>query len=450
MLLITTTHRPATDLGRLLHKHPDRTYEAEVGWGRIQVVYPEASEDRCTAALLLDIDPIRLVRGKPGEQTTSTGYVNDRPFVAASHLGVALSEAFSMAMAGRCTHSPELVETPMPLEIRVPVLVCRGGLSRVNRLFEPLGWEVAAARHPLDPDHPEWGESPYADLTLRGTLTVRDALRHLSILIPALDSKKHYFLGEAEIRKILSRGEGWLAEHPERDWIVRSALGRRASLVEEALKQLAVVAEEPVETDPPERTPRLHRVRHDRILELVRQRRPKSVLDLGCGDGKLLRELVKIPGIERIVGFDVVWQSLERLRSRMKLDDAGVLLAERVQLIHGSLTYRDDRLAGFDLAAIVEVIEHLDPERIPAFERVVFGEARPKTVVLTTPNRAYNAVYGLEGLRHPDHRFEWTASEFEAWAAAAADRFGYSVEFEGLGEVDPAHGHPSCLAVFSR
>ena len=168
------------------------------------------------------------------------------------------------------------------------------------------------------------------------------------------------------------------------------------------------------------------------VLAALRASGAKRVLDLGCGEGKLLRELLKDKQFEEIVGMDVSIRTLETARDRLKLDRLPERQAARIKLIHGSLIYRDRRLEGFDAAAVVEVVEHLDPPRLSAFERVLFEFARPGTVVLTTPNREYNVTWenvGAEKLRHPDHRFEWTRHEFRDWAEGVAGRYGYAVRF---------------------
>jgi 3' terminal RNA ribose 2'-O-methyltransferase Hen1 len=174
------------------------------------------------------------------------------------------------------------------------------------------------------------------------------------------------------------------------------------------------------------------------------------VVDLGCGEGKLLRRLAEDAQFAEVAGLDVSTRALdiaeERLHRTRHLDEPG-----RVKLLHGSLVYRDARLAGFDAAAAVEVIEHLDPPRLTAFERVVFEFARPAGVVLTTPNAEYNVRFpGLAAgkFRHRDHRFEWTRAEFRSWAEAVADRHGYGVAFAGIGEDDPEVGSPTQMAVF--
>src|SRR3954453_7279377 len=186
---ITTTHRPATDLGYLLHKNPVRLQTFALNFGQAHVFYPEASEGRCTAALLLEIDPVGLVRGKGG---TLEHYVNDRPYVASSFLSVALTEVFRSAMAGNCKDRPELVDTPLPLEATLTVLPLRGGEDVLRRLFAPLGYAVAMESHALDARFPDWGMSDYATVTLTGTVRLRDLLTHLYVLVPVLDNEKHY------------------------------------------------------------------------------------------------------------------------------------------------------------------------------------------------------------------------------------------------------------------
>jgi 3' terminal RNA ribose 2'-O-methyltransferase Hen1 len=175
------------------------------------------------------------------------------------------------------------------------------------------------------------------------------------------------------------------------------------------------------------------------------------VLDLGCGEGKLLRELLKDKQFEEIVGLEVSIRTLETARDRLKLDRLPERQAARIKLIHGSLCYRDTRLQGFDAAAIAEVVEHFDPPRLSSFERVVFEFARPRTVVLTTPNREYNVTWenvGDDRFRHPDHRFEWTRQEFHDWAQGIAKRYGYVVRFLPIGPADVALGAPTQMAVF--
>jgi 3' terminal RNA ribose 2'-O-methyltransferase Hen1 len=466
LLTLTTTHQPATDLGFLLRKHPDRPQSFDVGFGTAHVVYPEAGAERCTAALILDIDPVALVRGrrrdggsKGGEGGLLSQYVNDRPYAASSFLSVALGRVFGSAMTGKSEAKPELADAVLPLVARLVPIACNGGAALIERLFAPLGYRVTAA--------PVAGDAeicvPYWDLTLSGTLPLADLLGHLYVLIPVLDDDKHYWVSEDEVEKLLRRGEGWLAQHPERDLITRRYLkhGRRlARLALERLSELdesapseadalADAAGEPVADVP---APRLNDLRIRRVAEVLRDSGARSVLDLGCGSGRLIQALLKDRQFDRIVGVDASLRDLEAAGARLKLERMSERVRDRVKLLHGALTYRDARLKGFDAAALVEVIEHVDLPMLDSLAAVVFGDARPQTVVVTTPNKAYNARYEAlaeDARRHHDHRFEWSRAEFEAWAAAVAARHGYAVRFEGIGEADPELGTPTQMGVFT-
>jgi 3' terminal RNA ribose 2'-O-methyltransferase Hen1 len=460
LLTITTTHRPATDLGYLLHKRPDRLQSFPLSFGQAHVFYPEASSECCTAALLLDIDPVGLVRqrsGPAGEGGLLQQYVNDRPYVASSFLSVAIAQVFGSALSGRSKERPELAELSMPLEARLSVLPCRGGEPFLRKLFEPLGYEMATERHPLDEKFPEWGESLYHRVSLRATRPLHELLSHLYVLVPVLDNDKHYWVDDAEVEKLLRHGEGWLATHPEREQIARRYLKHQTRLTRAALDRLleedADEAEEQHdrEEDVLEQRVSLNEQRLAAVASALKESGARRVLDLGCGEGKLLRLLVQETCFEEIVGLDVSTRPLEIARERR--DRLPERLRERIKLLHGSLTYRDRRLVGYDAAAVVEVIEHLDLPRLSAFERVLFEFARPRTVVLTTPNAEYNVKF--EGLpagkfRHKDHRFEWTRAEFQAWVNGVAGRFGYGVRFLPIGEEDAAVGPPTQMGVFQK
>jgi 3' terminal RNA ribose 2'-O-methyltransferase Hen1 len=464
LLTITTTHRPANDLGYLLHKHPDRFQSFDLSIGKAHVFYPESSEERCSACLLLDVDPVGMVRGKgPDHNFLLAQYVNDRPYTASSFLSVAISQVYGSAFQGRCKDRPELATTPIPLEARIDVLPVRGGERLLRALFEPLGYAVEGVRAPLDEEFPEWGESAYYAVTICGTTTLANLLTHLYVLVPVFDNQKHYFVGSDEMEKLLDKSVDWLARHPEKEEITRRYLKYKPSLFREALSRL-VQEEAPSEADDearPAEKPEdalekplsLHEQRLGAVLAVLRASGARRVIDLGCGEGKLLTELLTAKQFEEIVGMDVSLRSLEIAQRRLKLDRLPPTQANRVKLIHGSLMYRDKRLEGFDAAAVVEVIEHLDAPRLSAFERVLFEFARPRTVALTTPNREYNVKWETlpaGQFRHPDHRFEWTRQEFRAWAMGVAERFGYAVRFLGVGPEDEQAGPPTQMAVFER
>ena len=465
LLTVSTTHIPATDLGYLLHKNPSRAQSEELSFGVAHVYYPVADESLCTAALLLEVDPIGLVRGRKGpsgEAGQLQQYVNDRPYAANSFMSVAISRLFTSALNGQSKERPELANTPIPLTATLPVIAARGGEEVVRRLFEPLGYEVRVESLPLDDKFPEWGGSAYVSLEISGTVTLQALLTHLYVLIPVLDNEKHYWVSEDEIEKLLKRGEGWLPHHAEKELIVNRYLRHQRSLSNEALARLAEEDapedEENIEAGDEqeqkvERPLGLHEQRLGTVLSVLRGVGAARVLDLGCGEGKLLRQLLADRQFEHILGMDVSWRSIEIAKDRLKLDQLPEKQRARVELLQGSLMYRDRRLDGFDAAAVVEVIEHLDAPRLAAFERVLFEFAKPLTIVITTPNSEYNSLFPTlpaGHFRHRDHRFEWTRAEFERWGAKIGERFGYAVHYQPLGPEDPVLGAPSQMGVFKR
>lgn len=555
---------PATDLGFLLHKNPDRVQAFEQSYGTAHVVYPEATAARCTAALLLEVDPIRLVRGRARSTPDfSLGqYVNDRPYAASSLLSVALGAVFRTALHGRCDQRPELARTMLPLRIALPAVPCKGGPEAAERVFAPLGWTVIAEPLPLDPAFPEWSNSHYVRLELTGTLRLSDALAHLYVLLPVLDGAKHYWLAADEVDKLIRAGAGWLAEHPERDWITRRYLARRQSLVRTALARLAEVDDVEAEDldaveegfddvlaaaadvadlendgeasadDPGDQTetstargvsavaadqlsrtavvddagpdvpaaaastelptaqttaaaatsphaaaagatttatgttsaqaaateaaahaPSLAVMRRTAVMGALREVGAHRVLDLGCGEGALLRELLADKAFTEVVGVDVSMRALSITKRRLRLDRMPERVGQRLTLLQGALTYTDARLRGYDAAVLMEVVEHIDEPRLGALEYSVFGSAAPGSVVVTTPNAEHNVLYETlpaGSFRHSDHRFEWTRAEFAHWAAHVAERYRYTVRFVPVGIEHPQFGPPTQLALFTK
>lgn len=466
-ITISTTHRPATDLGFLLRKNPDRHQTFDVFGGTAHVFYPDASEERCTAALLLEVDPIGLVRrGGKGARTPAAGgidqYVNDRPYAATSLLSVALGKVFASARTGKSTEKPELAEGQIPLEVTIAALPSDGGAALIERLFKPLGYAVHAASEPLDPAFPAWGESRYHHVRLATTARLSDVLTHLTVLIPALDGEKHYWVGDDEVDKLLRRAGDWLTTHPERELITRRYLRDQRGLTRDALRRLS----EDDDLDPDGRATRndtieanlerplnLNQRRMRAVIDALHDVGASRVADLGCGEGRLVELLMADSRFSAILGLDVSVRALERGAKRLHVDSMAPRQRERVRLIHGSVTYRDARIAGWDAATAIEVIEHLDASRLEAFEGSVFGHAHPTSVIVTTPNSDYNQLFPLlpTGMfRHPDHRFEWTRGEFAAWAQGTGDRFGYAVAFRPVGDEHPEFGSPTQMAVFTR
>lgn len=448
-LSLATTHQPATDLGFLLHKNPARLHETELTFGKAFLFYPQATADRCEAALVLDIDPVGLVRGRGGADGLIDRYVNDRPYAASSFLSVALARVLGTAMAGNARERPELAAAEIPLEAVVTPVP--GGEALVRALFEPLGWRVAVEALP----------ARYLTLRLAGRARLKALLDHLYVLVPVLDDDKHYWVGEDEVAKLLKRGEGWLETHPARELIVGRYLKHRRALARQALARLVPETRDEAEGDESQPSPeeaietpiRLNDERLDAVIGALRAAGARRIADLGCGEGKLLQRLVRERWVEGLFGVDAGARSLDRAAQRLKLNLAGGPGPERVRLLHGALTYRDKRWEDADAAALVEVIEHLDPDRLPALEKVVFGAARPRTVIVSTPNAEYNVLFpnmAAGTLRHPDHRFEWTRGEFLAWAGKVAAAHGYRFEVSEIGPRHEQHGAPTQMAVFAR
>ncbi|HEV2199982.1 MAG TPA: 3' terminal RNA ribose 2'-O-methyltransferase Hen1 [Bryobacteraceae bacterium] len=464
MLLTITAPVSGADLGYLLHKNPARSHSFELAVGKAHVFYPQLSENRTQVALLLDVDPIALVRGRRGSSGEGSldQYVNDRPYAASSFDSVAIAKVFGTAMSGRSKERQPLADQTLNLEASIAAMPCRGGQALLRSLFEPLGYTVDSEHHPLDEQFPEWGPGPYFSVRIRGHVRLQDLLSHLYVLIPVLDAEKHYWVGRDELEKLLRKGEGWLAAHPQKEAITSRYLRFDRKLTREALARLAdedVPDPERVETThfkeehEIEAPLKLWEMRIGTVMAALRAVEARTVVDLGCGEGRLLKELLEDRSFERILGMDVSWRSLEVAQKRLRFDQLPPTVRQRIELIHGSLMYKDKRLGGFDAGTVIEVIEHLDPPRLAAFERVVFECAQPRAVIVTTPNSEYNVRFPTlpaGQFRHKDHRFEWTRDQFRAWANAIGMRFGYAVRFVPIGPEDLVVGPATQMGVFSK
>lgn len=470
LLRIGTSFEPATDLGYLLHKHPDKVQTFPLKQGTATVWFPVATQERCDCALHVDLDPISLVRGRSPEQQGASGlleqYVNDRPWVASSYLAVAIAEVFGTALSGRCVHRPDLVGRELPWEVSLPVVPARrGGAAFLRSLFEPLGWSVTTTAIPLDSHWPSWGDSACVGLRLEGIMRLKDVLDHLYVLLPVLDGAKHYYIGDAEREKLIRHGRDWLERHPLKERIVRRYLLDRSGLVKSTLRRLEeesedesvgredTVTSQEAGSPATARKGHLDRLRREAVLDVLASVAVSSVADLGCGEGRLLHLLRHLPGMDRVVGVDVSTRALEVAARRLRLGRESNGARGKLELLHGSLVYADPRLHGLDAAVLVEVLEHIDPDRLPFLEANVFGKIQPRLVVVTTPNREYNECceeLTNSGLRHSDHRFEWTRGEFAAWAERMASSYGYEWRWRAIGEEHPEFGSPTQMAVFRR
>lgn len=454
ILEITTTHKPATDLGFLLHKHPDKLQTVDLSVGNAHIFYPVANNETCTACMTLDINPVDLVRNrKGGNAFLQQHYVNDRPYTSNSFLSTAIVKAFGSAINGTCQIKPELVQTAIPLKAKISSLKVDADFSYLNKLFEPLGYNICYEPLQLDNQFTSWGTSKYVNLHIENRLTLKDLLSHLYVFILTLDNERHYWVTKNDIDVLLRRGESWLENHPEKEWIIKRYLKNLRTYTNEALLRLA--GDEAFEEEQPqsERKLSLHQKRLNKAFEFLKDSKANSVLDIGCGEGKLLKLLLKEGQFKRLAGTDVSFSELQKAKEALYLNEASPAMRERITIFQSSVTYKDERLKGFDAVALVEVIEHLDPERLSAMQQVVFGFARPATVVLSTPNAEYNTVFKKldEGsFRHEDHRFEWKRAEFEKWCEKVSNEFNYEVAIYPVGDEEVNVGAPSQMAVFKK
>jgi len=372
-------------------------------------------------------------------------------------MSTAISRVFGTALSGRADDHQTLSDTPIDLSATITMLPCRGEQEKLKMVFEPLGYSVSYETFIADEKFIDWGESKYVNLTISGKVRLRDLLKHLFVLIPVFDRQKHYWVGSDEVEKLLRHGEDWLPDHPEKAYITGRYLNRRRSLVNMAYAKLAE-ADPPTDTPPDATQPdeeerqNLNTQRLGTVIAALKSRGVKRVIDIGCGEGQLLSQLVKERQFTNITGVDVSHVAIERANKKLKLERAGDYTRERVQLFQGSLTYKDARFEGYDAACVIEVIEHLDIPRLNAFERVLFEFAKPPLIVLTTPNREYNERYEFldeNSLRHGDHRFEYTRDEFRKWAIFVADKFDYTVQFSEIGEFVANLGAPTQMCTFT-
>ncbi|HEU0028886.1 MAG TPA: 3' terminal RNA ribose 2'-O-methyltransferase Hen1 [Ktedonobacterales bacterium] len=461
MLLTLTRHAPnAADIGYVLGKNPASVFQREFSGGVVWAFYPEVSDEHVTIALVTEIDPIALVRG-PAPLTHLGQYINDRPYVASSLTSVALRVAFSSALSGKGAHDER--DTPARWVVKLPAVACDAGEEMITRILAPLGYAVTVTQAPLDARFPQWGPADIYSVTLEGETTAHNLLSHLYVLLPVLDNTKHYYVGDDESEKLLAHGGEWLAGHPERELIARRYLRYKRPLVESALARLAerdpALSEAEAEagadqpSDPAEQAQGLHEQRLNTVMAAIREVGARSLADLGCGEGRLLTLAMRERELTRLFGMDVSSVALARAARRLHVDSLSAAQRARLTLAQGSLLYRDERLAGFDVAALVEVIEHLDAARLNAMERVVFHHAQPKRVIVTTPNRDYNVHWeavGEQRLRHHDHRFEWTRTECQAWAERVARTYRYRAVWQGIGPEEPDIGAPSQMVIFDR
>jgi 3' terminal RNA ribose 2'-O-methyltransferase Hen1 len=467
LLTITCRGENATDIGYVLRKRPGRLLRFDRNKNTIGVLmyWPRVEDDLCQFAMQLDIDPLDMSPRRPGAIAASNlfDYVNDRPYATSRLMGSAIAWFLREALYDRPLPegAPDDVrERVFDLEARIFAFEERG---LAKDAFEALGYETDVTPHVLDDEHPSWGLSPYADVRVRKNETVTELLQHLHVMLSALPKPSKNESATKEVAERLLRVSGtWLADHPMRNKLVWRYLSYDRALASDVMDKLACTTSEDTASDgatsddatdaePKAKHVPLHTQVLDTVSAIIRESGCTSVLDAGCGDGKLVRLLLGIEQVERIGAADVSATSLRRLQSKLT-ERRRTAMPDNLDVFQASVTMSDDRLRGYDAICAIEVVEHIDPRRIRDLERVVFEESGASLIVVTTPNREYNRVYGIPSdlLRHPDHRFEWTRDEFARWVTHVCETYGYTSDMRGVGEVDEAAGQPTLVATFRK
>lgn len=453
LLTINYKGENTQDIGFLFHKNPSRPQEFEMTYGKAYVFYPEVSNKSTTIALLLDINPLDLARGKEeGEARGLFDYVNDRPYVASSFMSSTIANVFGTALSGKCKEKDELLEEKLDLTAKIHMLPCRGNKELIYKVFEPLGYKIEVQTFLSDEAFKEWGESKYINLTLSNNIRLQDLLKHIYVLIPVFDNQKHYYMGKDEVDKLLRHGESWLKEHPHSKIIIKRYFENKKSYINKVTKQIGEENGSEENKKVSEEKLTLNRERLNAVVNTIKEYNGKKVLDLGCGEGRLIKLLLKDRGIEKITGVDVSISTLDRAKTKLKIHDLPEKIKGKLKIIQSSALYYDKRFLEHDTICLVEVIEHLDLSRLEALENVVFKLVHPKNIIITTPNIEYNVNYinlGENSLRHGDHRFEWTEKEFINWSNTICNKYGYKVEFKYIGEEDKNRKTPTQMGVFT-
>lgn len=458
LINITVTGENAKALSYILWKNPEHIFDREFSSGHVVVFFSEYSDQKATASMLVLVDTVGMVRSEWGKMSSS--YVDHRPYAASSITSVALKEAYSSAFAGKSETAEidAIIKQKLPVEIELSSVWTKGGVQNVHDFFEPINYAVKAEKLPYES---KWlkSDSNVFNITLTGMQTIPDLLRHLYVLLPALDNKKHYFVDGNEIAKLLSHGEGWLETHPHKERIVSRYLIHRHNLIEEALEQLTEdILDEDTEEGTEEAVERPIRLQEERLQTALAVLRtldpaPLKLGDLGCGSGDFIRLIENDRAFPEVIGMDVSSKALQLAEKRLHLDRRNAWQMPKISFIHGSLVYKDSRLKGLDAILLLEVIEHIDAAKLPIIEYNIFEFLSPGYVFVSTPNQEYNSLFpSIEknALRHRDHRFEWTRNEFKQWSDAIAVKYSYEVEFFNIGPCDDNLGAPTQMAVFKK
>ncbi|MBC2724345.1 3' terminal RNA ribose 2'-O-methyltransferase Hen1 [Desulfosporosinus sp.] len=452
-LAIKAVGEGARALSFLLAKNPQNLYDRTEKGYRVRLTYTVFTETEVEVILFVTPDPVELVKNSP-DTFKITQYINDREFVVSSIFCSYARSALATAINGRTIEEYlPWVTHAFQLNVSFGPVATDLSDSVVTGLFEPLGFQVIIERGDVDYLFKLKDKSSARFLHLQGRVTLQNTLNYLYVLIPVLDDYKHYFMDEREIEKLQRYGEGWLANHPFNEVIIKRSL-RFRELIDKVPPELMTKIPESFPSDPLDnREPaiNLNELRYETIVKIIETLPSKeTIVDFGSGEGKLSVRLGLIPQVQEILAVEPT----ERLLLRAMKRFAQASLQEGFispTPIWGSFYYYDERVRNKDVMILGEVIEHIDEHRLPRVMDTIFGSYQPKTLIITTPNVEYNQVYEMEEeMRHKDHRFEWTRAEFIAWCNSWADQYSYGVKIDGIGQEVEGFGQPSQIAIFTR
>lgn len=454
-LAIKATGEGAKMLSFLLSKNPQNLYDRMEKGYRVRLTYTVFSDSEVEALIFVTPDPVELVKNSP-DTYEITQYINDREFVVSSIFCSNTRSALGTALNGRpkeeyldwAKHAFQLTIGFGPVATDLPD-------AAIKNLFEPLGYQTEIERGRADYNFQFKERSSARFINLQSKVTLQNALQHLFVLIPVLDDYRHYFIDEREIEKLERYGEGWLADHPLKELIIKRTLrfrelidqmvlnSHQTELINEAVTPEPNISSQPVV--------RLNKLRYQRLVKIIEDLAAReSIVDFGAGEGKLSVRLGFIPGVKEILAVEPTekeqLRALKRFSEASRKDD---FIAPTP--VWGSLFYYDEQLCGKDVMILSEVIEHIDESRLPRVMDTILGSYKPQVLLITTPNAEYNPVYQMEeGIRHKDHRFEWSRAEFAEWTYCLARNYAYEVQIDGIGEEAEGYGHPSQLAILTR
>lgn len=450
LLTLRVTGPHAADLQVLLDKSPDKLHSTSLPLGVVHVFFPEASPDAATVALLVNVD---AVAWSSNESPAGFALAN------AATLSAAIAHVFSMALAARSPARPDLVTAMLPIEVRLSSFAVSRGTDDARALFAPLGYDVEVTEDALVESSTTQEHLVRHSVRLTKLAPLYEVLSHMYVLGPIVDDHAADPVLTAEREALLLHAEGAARGHPLAERITQAYAMRRTSETSAAVERLLVADSlgAPTNADATNVPTLLDDARIDAIVYELREVAAQSVVDLGCGDGKLLARLVREKALTRIVGLDVSYRLLDAASARMKLDRRGTKKSERLELLHGSLFYADSRLRGFDAAVLADVLQHVAADRLGDIEHVVFHDAQPKTIIVMMNG---SGVWGAGSRRLPEapnaqpareqsaptDPHAWSTNQFDAWASGVSERCGYRVRLLSIGS-----SHlPTRMAVFSR